>query len=216
MWRILSLWLLLLALPAHLAASPWPREAGTWFGTLSLGNERRDGDWRPVGEAWLEHGLRPRLTLSAKLRQDGAGTGGEARMRWHPATLGAGVPVGLSLGAGTADGRGELLAGAHLGRSFRLLRGEGWARLDLDIRQRTGGGGGTTGEAALQAGLRPGDGWVAILGARRHRGGGSTHTTFTSAFGRELSPSSTLLGEVAIRQGAASPHALSMILWQRF
>ena len=215
MWRILSLWLLLVALPADLAASPWPREAGTWFGTLSLGNERRGSDWRPVGEAWVEHGLRPRLTLSAKLRHDGTGTGGEARMRWHPTVLGPGVPVGLSLGAGTVDGRGELLAGAYVGHSFRLARGEGWARLDLDVRQLTGGSGRTTGEVALQAGLRPGDGWIAILGARR-QSGGSAHTTVTSAFGRELSPTSTLLGEVAIRQGARSPHALSMILWQRF
>ncbi|MCC5987642.1 MAG: hypothetical protein JJT95_08160 [Pararhodobacter sp.] len=219
----------MLALPAGLAvaalsaaapatAGPWPREAGQGFFAFNLEPPARRGERPERQQAYGEYGLRPRLTLAAKLERRSAGQQREVTLRWHPPDLpGAlawGLAAGLRQGRAPGDGRRALL-GLSLGRGFETPFGNAWARADITaLAASSPPGPGREVELAAQIGLSH-EGWIGMFGVTHDHGSDGTHTRLRPALGYEITERLTLLGEATLAPGGRR-EGLALTLWSRF
>jgi hypothetical protein len=154
---------LTLLLPAGAGAGPWPREAGTWFLSPSVGVERSDGLARNFVDLYGEHGLSPRITATGRVRlampgrdwRDGV-VEFDSTLRWHPPELAFGIvtaveaglrgvaqrnrdPAEIELGGGVFVEERSLQTGfaalvrLHAGRGLDTRFGPGWVRGTLEL-----------------------------------------------------------------------------------
>ncbi|THH36663.1 hypothetical protein E4Z66_06850 [Aliishimia ponticola] len=134
--RALAL-LLLISLPLPATGGAWLREEGTTF--LSLGFEARrfeaTGHSLSRQELYIEHGLRPKLTIGAKGNLDSDSTAtGEIFARFPlraddcPGRIAAEIGIG-----GEHDGfviAPYLRTGVSWGRGIKIARKSGWVNVD--------------------------------------------------------------------------------------
>lgn len=207
-----------LMLATSAAAGPWPREAGQGFLAFSIEPPSQRGQRPNRVQAYGEYGLRPRLTLAAKVERHQHGHRQEVRLRWHPADLPGGVAWGLGgglrLGNAPGDDRRAIM-GLSLGRGFDTRLGNIWARADVTALWGPAlRGAAPEWELAAQLGLNR-EGWIGMLGLTHDRLASGRHTRLRPALGYEFTPRLTLVGEAALAPGGRR-EGLALSLWSRF
>lgn len=237
---LLAALLLVVAWAAAAGAGPWPRDAGSWFVSTSLGLEDSPQGRRLVAQAYVEWGVTPQLTAVMKLRRDGDrvsrsdllaiglrdGTDRlDVALRWHPLQRpgeGGGVrPVGLDLGLGLRHGiaPGALAeryrATLHLGHGGTLAGRPGWLRASLGVKGIAGQDR-PDGELFLQAGWRPAPTLLAMLSASHYRSPQSHTTKLMPAVGLRLDETLTAVLEASHTLAGPRERALHLGLWRDF
>lgn len=211
-----------LATTAPATAGPWPREAGQGFFALTLEPPARGGARPDRRQAYVEYGLRPRLTFALKLERRGASQQREVTLRWHPPDLPGGLAwglawglaAGLRQGSAPGDGRHALLS-LSLGRGFDTALGNAWVRTDIAaLAAASPQGPAREVELAAQIGLSH-EGWIGMFGVTQDLGSHGRHTSLRPALGYEITERLTLLGEATFAPGGRR-EGLALTLWSRF
>lgn len=221
-------------------AGPWPRDAGSWFVSTSLGLEDSPQGRRLVAQGHVEWGVTPQVTAVLKLRREGdrvmrtdqlaiglrdGADRLDVALRWHPWTRagqdGGVRPVGLELGLGLRKGIApEALAeryraALHLGHGGTLAGQPGWLRASLGVKGIAGQGR-PDGELFLQAGWRPSPVVLTMLSASHYRAPQGHTTRLTPALGLRLDEALTAVLEASHTLGGPRERALHLGLWRDF
>jgi len=218
--RLVLILLCLLSLPLSAQASPWPRAAGGWFVSGTVGQERAASGWQLFGDVYVEYGATARLTLASQLRHGPGHWRGDLLARWHPGA-GPGIPpFGLSAGIRLQpDGtdRALVLLAAHLGRGFDTRLGNVWTRLDLQTQTRpTQPASPVEFSLSGQLGIRSTRGLIAMASLTGKRRNGAATLELSPAIGHEIGRAHTLVLGLTASPSTPQVRSAQLSLWSRF
>lgn len=189
MWRVV--FCLAVLGGAEVQAGAWARGQGNLFFSFSQSFAIGPDSAMDTTSAYLEYGVRPRLTFGAKLDQFAlGGRTTEAFLRYNLSGNDARWQVALGAGAARIEAPGlptdtAPFALALVGRGFGTPWGNGWAEAEFKRTQRLSNGD-VWRNVDLTLGLSPTDRTHVILQTRVYSDDDTTLTTVAPAYVRRF------------------------------